>query len=93
MLGFSKKTVKESSVVTTSANTLSKEIDNLVSSFTKMISDLKAKAGVADAAKSKKQEEIAILQTECSNLEAVSNRANALAERISNIFCEQGSEK
>lgn len=79
----SKKTVAVSS-------TLSSEIDNIVNTFTNMISNLNKKAEEANAAKMKKEEEIAVLARECDNLAAVSTRALKLSNNISKIFDENG---
>lgn len=78
-----KKTVEVSS-------TLSSEIDNIVNAFTTMISNLNKKAEEANAAKMKKEEEIAVLTRECDNLAAVSTRALKLSNNISKIFDENG---
>lgn len=90
MLGFSKKTVKEPVVNST---TLSGEIDSIVKTFTTMIDNLRSKANKAEIEKSKKAEEIKVLQQECDNLTLVSSRATKMADKIANIFCEQDSEK
>ena len=90
MLGFSKKTVNEPVVNST---TLSGEIDSIVKTFTTMIDNLRSKANTAEIEKSKKAEEIKVLQQECDNLTLVSSRANKMADKISNVFCEQDSEK
>lgn len=90
MLGFNKKTVNEPVVNST---TLSGEIDSIVKTFTTMIDNLRSKANTAEIEKGKKAEEIKILQQECDNLVLVSQRANKMADKISNVFCEQDSEK
>lgn len=79
----SKKTVEVSS-------TLSSEIDNIVNTFTTMISNLNKKAEEATIAKMKKEDEIAVLTRECDNLAAVSTRALKLSNNISKIFDENG---
>lgn len=83
------KTVKEPVV---NSSTLSSEIDNIVNAFTNMISNLNKKAEEANTAKMKKEEEIAALTKECDNLANVSARATKLANNISKIFDEDGSQ-
>ena len=85
MFKFNKK-AKETAV----SSTLSSEIDNIVNAFTTMISNLNKKAEEANAAKMKKEEEIAVLAKECDNLAAVSSRALKLSNNISKIFDENG---
>lgn len=86
MLGFSKKTVVNST-------TLSSEIESIVKTFTTMIDNLRSKANKAEIEKGKKTEEIKVLQQECDDLALVSHRANKMADKIANVFCEQDSEK
>lgn len=78
-----KETVKEP-VIT--AETIGLEIDNLTKTFTTMATKLIAKANEARTIREAKEAEIAALQTECSNLEAVGNRAATMAEKITNLF-------
>lgn len=85
MFKFNKK-AKEIAV----SSTLSSEIDNIVNAFTTMISNLNKKAEEANAAKMKKEEEIAALTKECDNLAAVSTRALKLSSNISKMFDENG---
>ena len=87
MFKFNKQTVKETVAV---SSTLSSEIDSIVNTFTNMISNLNKKAEEANAAKMKKEEEIAVLTKECDNLAAVSTRALKLSSNISKIFDENG---
>lgn len=69
-----------------SAATLGTEIDNLTKSFTTIVTKLSTKANEAKALKEAKEAEIAVLQTECANLEAVSSRATNIAEKIAGLF-------
>ena len=85
MFKFNKK-AKE----TTVSSTLFSEIDNIVNAFTTMISNLNKKVEEANAAKMKKEEEIAVLAKECDNLAAVSARALKLSSNISKMFYENG---
>ena len=82
------KTAKETVAV---SSTLSSEIDNIVNAFTNMINNLNKKAEEANAAKIKKEEEIAALTKECDNLAAVSSRALKLSNNISKIFDENSN--
>lgn len=87
MFKFNKNSKKTAEV----SSTLSSEIDNIVNAFTTMISKLNKKAEEANAAKMKKEEEIAVLTKECDNLAAVSSRALKLSNNISKIFDENDS--
>lgn len=78
-----KKTVKET---VSTAETLGLDIDNITKTFTTMVTKLTAKANEARTIREAKEAEIAALQTECSNLEAVGNRAATMAEKITNLF-------
>lgn len=84
-----KKTVKEPVV---NSGSLSSEIDNIVNAFTTMITNLQNKSVEANSLKLKKEEEIAALTKECDNLANVSARATKLANNISKIFDEDGSQ-
>jgi len=81
-----KKTAKETVVTKATAETLGLEIDNLTKTFTTMATKLTAKANEARTIREAKEAEIAALYTECSNLEAVGNRAATMAEKITNLF-------
>lgn len=81
-----RKTAKETVVRKASAETLGLEIDNLTKTFTTMATKLTAKANEARTIREAKEAEIAALQTECSNLEAVGNRAATMAEKITSLF-------
>lgn len=78
-----KKTVKET---VSTAETLGLDIDNITKTFTTMVTKLTAKANEARTIREAKEAEIAALQTECSNLEAVGTRASTMAEKITSIF-------
>lgn len=88
MLKFN-KTAKEPVV---NSSNLSSEIDNIVKAFTTMITNLQNKSVEANSLKLKKEEEIAALTKECDNLANVSARATKLANNISKIFDEDGSQ-
>lgn len=81
-----KKTAKETVVTKATAETLGLEIDNLTKTFTTMATKLTAKANEARTIREAKEAEIAALQTECANLEAVSNRATNIADKIASLF-------
>ena len=66
---------------TTSAS-LSKDIENAISAFTKTITKLETTVAKANEEKKAKEEEIKALQTECSALDAVANQAGNLASKI-----------
>ena len=83
-----KKTVKEP----VNSGSLSSEIDNIVNAFTTMITNLQNKSIEANSLKLKKEEEIVALTKECDNLASVSDRATKLANNISKIFDEDGSQ-
>lgn len=88
MLKFN-KTVKEPVV---NSGSLSSEIDGIVKAFTTMITNLQNKSVEANSLKLKKEEEIVALTKECDNLAIVSARATKLANNISKIFDEDGSQ-
>lgn len=88
MLKFN-KTVKEPVV---NSGSLSSEIDGIVKALTTMITNLQNKSVEANSLKLKKEEEIAALTKECDNLAIVSARATKLANNISKIFDEDGSQ-
>lgn len=80
------KTKTATTVRQVSAAALGTEIDNLTKAFTTTVTKLQAKAKEATALKETKEAEIAALQTECANLEAVSNRATNIADKIASLF-------
>ena len=69
-----------------SATSLSNEIDTITKTFTTMIENLRQKASVALQLKSEKENLIAELQQECTDLQAVNDRAVGMADKISDIF-------
>ena len=85
MFGKQKTTTKEIKVVTNAAS-LSQDIDSAIKSFTTLITKLANKATEADEMKQAKEAEIKALTDECNALQAVKDRANDLATKISNIF-------
>lgn len=70
---------------TTSAS-LSKDIENAISAFTKTITKLETTVAKANEEKKAKEEEIKTLQTECSALDAVANQAGNLASKIKTLL-------
>ena len=66
---------------TTSAS-LSKDIENAISAFTKTITKLETTVAKANEEKKAKEEEIKTLQIECSALDTVANQAENLASKI-----------
>ena len=89
MWKINKQTVKDTVV---NSSNLSSDIDNIVKAFTTMITNLQNKSVEANSLKLKKEEEIAALTKECDNLASVSARATKLANNISKIFDEDGSQ-
>ena len=83
-----KKTKKEVAPVVKKVNAadLDGEVNSIIEKFTKTIDNLRKKSQEANALKETKEAEIKALQTECSDLEAVSTRAITIADKISNIF-------
>lgn len=62
------------------------EISVITKQFTTMIDNLNRKAEEADSIKKSTEEEIAVLQQECNDLQNVSDRARNLATKISDLF-------
>jgi hypothetical protein len=84
---FSKKTVvAETKVVKVNAETIGLEIDKLTKSFTTIVTKLNTQAQAAKELKAAKEAEIAALQAECTNLEAVGTRAANIADKIAGLF-------
>lgn len=54
--------------------------------FEKAVTNLKEAASKAQAEKEIREQEIIELQTEAANLEAVSNKATAMAEKIGGLL-------
>ena len=75
---FSKQNKKASAFLT--------EISAITKQFTTMIDNLNCKAEEADSIKKSTEEEIAVLQQECNDLQNVSDRARNLATKISDLF-------
>ena len=65
---------------------ISTEIDGITKTFTTMVTSLTQKAKEAETIKKATEDEIAVMQTECDNLQVVSDRARNLADKISSIF-------
>ena len=70
---------------TTSAS-LSKDIENAISAFTKTITKLETTVAKANEEKKVKEEEIKTLQTECAALDTVANQAGNLASKIKTLL-------
>lgn len=83
---FSKTTATPTKVVKASAETIGLEIDKLTKSFTSIVTKLNTQAQAAKELKAAKEAEIAALQTECTNLEAVGTRAANIADKIAGLF-------
>lgn len=83
---FSKTTATPTKTVKVSAETIGLEIDKLTKSFTTIVTKLNTQAQAAKELKAAKEAEIAALQTECSNLEAVGTRAANIADKIAGLF-------
>ena len=83
---FSKTFAAPTKVVKVSAETIGLEIDKLTKSFTTIVTKLNTQAQAAKELKAAKEAEIAALQTECNNLEAVGNRAANIADKIAGLF-------
>ena len=61
---------------------LSKDVENAISAFTKTITKLETTIAKANKEKEAKEEKIKTLQTECSALDTVANQAGNLANKI-----------
>lgn len=83
---FSKTTAASTKVVKVSAETIGLEIDKLTKSFTTIVTKLNIQAQAAKELKAAKEAEIAALQAECTNLEAVGTRAANIADKITGLF-------
>ena len=68
------------------AAVISTEIDGITKTFTTMVTSLTQRAEETETIKKATEEEIEAMQAECVNLQAVSDRARNLADKISNIF-------
>lgn len=74
------------SILGTTSASLSKDIENAISAFTKTITKLETTVAKANEEKKAKEEEIKNLQTECSALDVVANQAGNLASKIKNLL-------
>lgn len=74
------------SIIKTTSASLSKDIENALSAFTKTITKLEATVAKANEEKKIKEEEIKTLQTECTALDAVANQAGNLASKIKDLL-------
>ena len=83
---FSKTTAAPTKVVKVRAETIGLEIDKLTQSFTTIVTKLNTQAQAAQELKAAKEAEIAALQAECTNLEAVGTRAANIADKIAGLF-------
>lgn len=75
-----KQSAKPAKVTSTS---LAEESAKIIDVFEKAVTNLKE---VAQAEKEVREQEIIELQTEAANLEAVSNKATAMAEKIGGLL-------
>ena len=70
----------------TTALGLNKKVDNSLSTFKSTITKLKQTIAKAKVAKAERQKKIRELEVECSNLDKVSERADAFARNLENLF-------
>ena len=80
---FGKKQSAEPAKVTSAS--LAEESAKIIDVFEKAVTNLKEVASRAQAEKEVREQEIIELQTEAANLEAVSNKATAMAEKIGGV--------
>jgi len=80
---FGKKQSAEPAKVTSTS--LAEESAKIIDVFEKAVTNLKEVASRAQAEKEVREQEIE-LQTEAANLEAVSNKATAMAEKIGGLL-------
>ena len=73
-------------ILKTTSASLSKDIENAISTFTKTITKLETTVAKANEEKKAKEEEIKTLQTECSALDAVANQAGNLASKSKSLL-------
>lgn len=69
-----------------SSSSLIEEFNKIVNIFNSAIEQLLGVAKKANEEKAAKEQEITELQTEAANLEAVSNKATAMAEKIGGLL-------
>ena len=75
------------SIITKSTSaSLSKDIENALSAFTKTITKLETTVAKANEEKKIKEEEIKNLQNEWTALDSVANQAENLASKIKNLL-------
>ena len=65
---------------------LNKDIESAVSMFTKAVNKLDETVLKAKEAKAQKEEEIKNLQTECTALDGVANKATNMANKIRSLI-------
>lgn len=68
------------------STSLAEESAKIIDVFEKAVTNLKEVASKAQAEKEVREQEIIELQTEAANLEAVSNKATAMAEKIGGLL-------
>lgn len=78
------RTIQEMARVTSTS--LAEESAKIIDVFEKAVTNLKEVASRAQAEKEVREQEIIELQTEAANLEAVSNKATAMAEKIGGLL-------
>jgi hypothetical protein len=81
---FGKKQSAEPAKVTSTS--LAEESAKIIDVFEKAVTNVKEVASRAQAEKEVREQEIIELQTEAANLEAVSNKATAMAEKIGGLL-------
>lgn len=82
---FGKKQISRNRLKVTSTS-LAEESAKIIDVFEKAVTNLKEVASKAQAEKEVREQEIIELQTEAANLEAVSNKATAMAEKIGGLL-------
>ena len=68
------------------SSSLAEESSKIIDAFQSTVNKLRDVAKRADDEKAAKEQEIILLQTEAANLEAVSNKATAMAEKIGGLL-------
>ena len=81
---FGKKQSAEPAKVTSTS--LAEESAKIIDVFEKAVTNFKEVASRAQAEKEIREQEIIELQTEAANLEAVSNKATAMSEKIGGLL-------
>lgn len=81
---FGKKQSAEPAKVTSTS--LAEESAKIIDVFEKAVTNLKEVASRTQTEKEVREQEIIELQTEAANLEAVSNKATAMAEKIGGLL-------